>query len=40
MSNVVWDAENGWHDGSEVDVVLDESGRIVSVPVESAEGSE
>lgn len=32
MSNRVWDAENGWHDGVEVTVKLDESGRIVTEP--------
>lgn len=28
MSKIVWDAENGWHDGPEVTVGLDESGRL------------
>ena len=29
MSNRVWDAELGWHDGPEVGIELDDKGRIV-----------
>ncbi len=32
MSNIVWDAENGWHDGPEVTVSA-ANGRIVVTPV-------
>lgn len=30
MSNTVWDAEKGWHDGPEVSVAVDASGKIVA----------
>jgi len=32
MSNIVWDAVNGWHDGQRVAVSL-ERGRIVATPM-------
>jgi hypothetical protein len=32
MSNTVWDAGSGWHDGQEVDVQLDSGGRITTAP--------
>ncbi len=37
MSNTVWDADKGWHDGAEVSVSLDSAGRIQSVPLGSVE---
>lgn len=30
MSNVVWNAENGWHDGHAATLELDTAGRIVA----------
>lgn len=32
-SNVVWSADNGWHDGPAATVDVDDHGRIVSTPV-------
>jgi hypothetical protein len=32
MSNIVWTAEAGWHDGESVEVAVDEAGHIVAVP--------
>lgn len=34
MSNIVWNAENGWHDGPEVKVGLDQRGRICFTPTD------
>jgi len=31
MSRVVWDAENGWHDGPTVRVAVDERGRLAAI---------
>jgi hypothetical protein len=28
MSNIVWDAENGWHDGPEAIVIVDNTAKI------------
>jgi hypothetical protein len=33
MSNTVWSADKGWHDGPEVRVGLDDKDRLVTAPV-------
>lgn len=36
MSNIVWSADKGWHDGPEATVSLDLHGRLVVEPDEGA----